>query len=132
MQPINFFDDGVNLGKERSGVRLKNLGVYVYEDGRRVAVGFELTPFRERPSLEVTATNARGEPAGSMMVVEAFTPNFSLTLHLRDQEPTSEYELEAVVYYQDEDDGGRMVVDRKHTSFDATQPGDQTVWQESE
>ena len=70
MQPINFFDDGVELPKGREDVRLKNLGLFVYEDGRRVAVGFELTPFRERPSLEVMATNARGEAAGSMTVIE--------------------------------------------------------------
>jgi hypothetical protein len=132
MQPIDFFDDGFQPGNERADVRLKNLGVYVYEDGRRVAVGFELTPFRERPSLEVIATNARGEEAGSMMVIEALSPNFSLTLHLRDREPTTDYELEAVVYYQEEDNGGRMVVDRKRARFNATQPGDQTSWGEEE
>lgn len=132
MQPISFFDDGVELGKERADVRLKNLGVFVYEDGRRVAVGFELTPFRERPSLEIVATNARGEKAGSMTVIEALSPNFSLTLHLRDQEPTSDYELEAMVYYQDEGESSRMVVDRKRVTFDATEPGDQTSWQEEE
>lgn len=132
MQPINFFDSGFELGKDRADVRLRNLGVYVYEEGRRVAVGFELTPFRERPSLEITATNARGEPAGTMMVIEALSPNFSLTLHLRDREPTEMYELEAVVYYPDEENDGRMVVDRKRAAFDATRPGDQTVWQEEE
>lgn len=132
MQPINFFDSGFELGKDRADVRLRNLGIFVYEEGRRVAVGFELTPFRERPSLEVTATNARGEPAGSIMVIEALSPNFSLTLHLRDREPTATYRLEAVVYYTDEESEGRMVVDRRWATFDTTQPGDQTVWQEEE
>ena len=132
MQPINFFDSGFELRKERADVRLRNLGVYVYEEGRRVAVGFELTPFRERPSLEVTATNDRGEQAGSMLVIEALSPNFSLTLHLRDREPTDLYRLEAAVYYTDEEDEGRQAVDRKLATFDATQPGDQTIWQEEE
>jgi hypothetical protein len=132
MQPISFFDDGYKSGKERADVRLRNLGVFVYEEGRRIAVGFELTPFRERPSLEVTATNARGEAAGSMMVIEALSPNFSLTLHLRDREPTDRYELEAVVYYPEEENEGRMVVDRRLATFDVTRPGDQTVWQEEE
>lgn len=132
MQPINFFEDGFQQGNEREDVRLKNLGIYVYEDGRRVAVGFELTPFRERPSLEVTATNAHGEHAGSMMVIEALSPNFSLTLHLRDHRPTPRYVLEALVFYQDEEEGGRQVVDRRLAHFDTSQPGDQTVWQEEE
>jgi hypothetical protein len=132
VQPISFFDSGFEPGKDRADVRLKNLGVFVYEEGRRVAVGFELTPFRERPSLEVTAINARGEAAGSMMVIEALSPNFSLTLHLRDREPTEQYALEAVVYYPDEEGEGRLVVDRRSAMFDVTRPGDQTVWQEEE
>ena len=132
MQPISFFDDGMELGKERADVRLKNLGVFVYEDGRRIAIGFELTPFRERPSLEVIAINAHGEEAGSMTVIEALSPNFSLTLHLRDREPTADYELEAKVYYQEDGKRERLVVDQKQTSFDATQVGDQTKWEEQE
>jgi hypothetical protein len=130
MQPINFFDDGFELPKERAEVRLKNLGVFVYEDGRRVAVGFELTPFRERPSLEVTATNARGEQAGSMTVIEALSPNFTLTLHLRDTQATDLYQIEAVVYYDDKEEEQRMEVDRKRATFDVTRPGDQTEWEE--
>ena len=66
------------------------------------------------------------------MVIEALSPNFSLTLHLRDRVPTDLYRLEAVVYYPAEEREGRMVVDRKFATFDATQPGDQTVWQEEE
>jgi len=131
MQPINFFDDGFELPKAREDVRLKNLGLFVYEDGRRVAVGFELTPFRERPSLEVTATNARGEHAGSMTVIEALNPNFSLTMHLRDSEPTDLYDIEVVVYYDDEE-GDLWQVDQKRATIDTTQPGDQTAWAEEE
>lgn len=132
MQPINFFEDGFELPKERADVRLKNLGVYVHEDGRRVAVGFELTPFRERPSLEVTATNAAGEAAGSMTVIEALSPNFSLTMHLRDAHPTDIYQIEAIVYYDDKEEGGRTEVDRKQATVDVTRPGDQTTWAEEE
>lgn len=132
MQPINFFDDGIELPKAREDVRLKNLGVFVYDDGRRVAVGFELTPFRERPSLEVRATNARGEKAGSMTVIEALSPNFSLTMHLRDNDPTNVYEIAALVYYDDKDGEGQMEVDQKRVTIDVTRPGDQTRWEEEE
>lgn len=130
MRPINFFEDPLEPeGKSRADVRLKNLGLYVYEDGRRIAVGFDMTPFSEKPSIEVTVTNARGEVAGSMTVIEAFKPNFHLTLHLRDEVPTDHYELEAVLYYGSADEE-KLVVDRKKGAFDLTQPGDQTVWAE--
>lgn len=126
MQPINFYDDPERRGNAREDVRLKQLGLYVYEDGRRVAIGFNLTPFAERPSIDVTATNSAGQIAGSMTVIEALSPNFNLTMHLRDEEPTGVYEIEAVVYYKDED-GTRVDVDRKRGSIDVTAPGEQIV-----
>ena len=129
MQPINFFDEPPESSRAREDVRLKNLGLYVHEDGRRVAVGFEITPFQERPSIEVTVTNERGEVAGSLTVIEALQPNFHLTIHLRDGQPTTLYDVGAVLYYG----GGReerVVVDRRSGTIDITQPGDQTVWEE--
>lgn len=131
MQPINFYDEPPESARAPEDVRLKNLGLYVHEDGRRVAVGFDITPFQERPSLEVTLTNERGEVAGSLTVIEALQPNFHLTVHLRDAQPTERYHVEAVVYYgggQEE----RSIVDRRSGSIDITRPGDQTVWAEEE
>jgi hypothetical protein len=81
---IQFFDNPLETPKSREDVRLKELGLYVYEDGRRVAVGFNLTPFIERPSIEVRVLNARGEKAGWLNVIETLDANFSLTMHLRD------------------------------------------------
>lgn len=126
MQPINFYDDPERQGRAREDVRLRQLGLYVYEDRRRVAIGFNLTPFAERPSIEVTATNRDGKLAGSMTVVEALSPNFNLTMHLRDHDPTNIYEIEAVVYYKDEE-GARVNVDRKRGAIDVTVPGEQIV-----
>lgn len=126
MQPINFYDDPERQGRARADVRLKQLGLFVHEDGRRVAIGFNLTPFAERPSIDVTATNGDGHLAGSMTIVEALSPNFSLTLHLRDSDPTDVYEIEAVVYYKDET-GARVNVDRKRGAIDINAPGEQIV-----
>lgn len=130
MQPINFYDDSDMQGRPREEVRLNQLGLYVYEDGRRIAVGFNITPFRERPSIEVTATNGRGEVAGSMSIIEAMTPNFNVTMHLRDDDPTDRYEIQAILYYRSEDgdaEGERLLVDRKSATVDISQPGEQVV-----
>lgn len=126
MQPISFFDDPQRKGRAREDVRLNQLGLFVYEDGRRVAIGFNLTPFAERPSLEVTATNAQGDVAGSMTIIEALSPNFNLTMHLREGSDTGEYEIEVVVYYKD-DEGQRTEVDRKQATIDINRPGEQIV-----
>ena len=118
---VNFFDESPKPPEE---VRIKNLGLYVYPDGRRIAVGFDITPFLERPSIEVKITNARGEPAGALNVIETLDANFSLTMHLRDKEPTETYEITATLYYATPDTE-RANVHTKTASFDATQPGDQ-------
>ena len=121
---IQFFDDPLEAPKSREDVRLKELGLYVYEDGRRVAVGFNLTPFIERPCIEVQVVNARGEKAGWLNVIDTLDANFSLTMHMRDGRPTELYEVTAVVYYQTPE-SERMDVDRVARQFDMTKPGEQ-------
>jgi len=117
---VNFFDESP---KPRQDVRIKNLGLYVYPDRRRIAVGFDITPFLERPSLEVNVTNARGEPAGSLNVIETLESNFSLTMHLRDKEPTDTYDVTVTLYYATPETE-RVNVHTKTASFDVTKVGD--------
>ncbi len=121
---IQFFDDPLEAPNKREDVRLKELGLYVYEDGRRVAVGFNLTPFIERPCIEVRVVNARGEKAGWLNIIETLDTNFSLTMHMRDAEPTEIYEATAVVYYQTPETE-RMDVHQVVKRFDMTRPGEQ-------
>jgi hypothetical protein len=122
MAQIHFFDDPSELGKPRDDVRINQIGLFVYPDGRRVAVGFDLTPFRERPCIEVVVRNARGETAGTLTVIESLQPNFSLTMHLRDREPTARYDVEVVLYYT-APGKPRQVVDRTTAQFDRPQAG---------
>ena len=117
---IQFFDNPLETPKSREDVRLNDLGLYVYPDGRRVAVGFNLTPFLEKPCIEVRVVNERGEPAGWLNVIETIETNFSLTMHLRDKEPTQRYEVTAVVYYATPETE-RMDVHKLVKTFDATQ-----------
>jgi hypothetical protein len=121
---VHFYDDLDGGPKSRTEVRLNELGLYVYEDGRRVAVGFNLTPFLERPSLAVTIRNAEGDEAASLSVIEAMEPNFNLTVHLRDAERIDPYQVEAVVYYMSEN-GEREISDTLVKEFDSSKPGDQ-------
>ena len=121
---IQFFDDPESGPKAREDVRINDIGLFVYEDGRRIAVGFNITPFRERPSIEVDVYNDEGQLAASLNVIETIEANFHLTLHLRDKEPTQYYSVEVFVYYPNLD-GERMVVDSSKKRFDATMSGEQ-------
>lgn len=121
---IEFFEDPLRGARSRDEIRFNELGAYVYDDGQRIAVGFDITPFRERPSLEVRVTNESGEEAASLTVIEAMHPNFNLTLHLRDQNPSGKYEIEAKLFYPDEA-GSRLIVDTASKVIDLTKIGEQ-------
>lgn len=134
---IHFYDDPDGGIKANDDVRFNRLGLYMYPEKRQVAVGFDITPFFEKPSIAVTITNNSGERAASLNVIEAMQPNFSLIMHLRDQVPTDTYQVEAILYYQSVDNSEslaingasiereRQIVDRIKKDLDATQEGEQ-------
>ena len=109
----------------REDVRFNRLGLYMYDDGQRVAVGFDVTPFRERPNIEVTLRNEEGKEAASLNVIEALESNFNLTMHIRDNSASSQYEVEAILYYTSHNSGDRVVVDRVIKTLDISQVGEQ-------
>jgi len=121
---IKFFDDPLEQPRPREDVRIRQIGLFLYPDLRRLAFGIELTPFTERPSIEVNITNGEGKPAGSLHVIETMTPNFSLTMHLRDEAIANPYVLTAVLYYSWPEDRERIEVERREVSFDVAQPGE--------
>lgn len=121
---IRFFDDPLQGPRAPEEVRILQLGLFIYPEARRLMFGIELTPFRERPSIDVRLTNGRGEPAGSLSVIETMTPNFSLNLHLRDRETVNPYELTAIVYYS-APDRDRTDIDQRTVEFDAFAAGEQ-------
>ncbi|MEW5986095.1 MAG: hypothetical protein AB1791_05640 [Chloroflexota bacterium] len=113
---IDFYDDPLEAPRSREEVRIRRLSAQVYPDGRRVAITFDLTPFLERPSLAVTLTNAQGEAAGSMTVIETLDRHFSLTLHIRDKDPAGTYRLDTFLYYNSPETG-KVIVDSQTTTF---------------
>ncbi len=121
---IQFYDDPVGGDYTRDNVRFNQLGLFVYEDGRRIAVGFDITPFQERPSIEISVINSAGIDSAKLSVIEAIEPQFNLTMHLRDSEPINPYTIEAILYYQSLDNE-RVIVDKIARIFDSTKPGEQ-------
>ena len=122
---VQFFDDPTRGPVPREDVRFKGLGLFLYEDRRRVAVGFDITPFRERPNIEVSLTNEEGGEVASLHVIEALEPNFNLTMHIRDQSTSDLCEVVAILYYTSLENGSRTVVDTLRRSLDTTKIGEQ-------
>lgn len=121
---IKFFEDPLEGPRSRDDVRIEKLGLYLFDDLRRVQVGFALTPFRERPSLQVSITNPQGEEVSSLHVIETLETNFSLTMHLRDPEPADSYTVSVTLYYATPETE-RQDIHTLSRALDATRPGEQ-------
>lgn len=120
---IEFYHDPDHKPRSREAVRIKQIGLFVHDDGPKVTFGVQLTPFLERPCLDVTIRNGDGHYAGALSVIETLTPNFSLIMHLRDGGQIGPYELTAVVYYITPETE-RMDVDQQTVSFVTDTPGE--------
>ncbi len=117
---INFFEDPDSAPRMREDVRIERIRLEVSPEGRRVAVDLEMTPFIERPTVELYLANERGEKAGLLTIIETLDRKISVVMHLRDQEPTETYTLTARVYYATvTEQMQRQVVDTLEQSFKA-------------
>lgn len=96
-----FFDNPNDPPVPPEEMEIRSLVVKPYEDGRRVAIDFEITPFQERPNLEINVHNEAGRQVSTLSVVEAIEHKMSFTLHLREESPGGEYLLTMEVFYTD-------------------------------
>jgi hypothetical protein len=83
----------------RDEVRLRQLAVTPLGDGRRLRIDVALTPFLERPNLDLDVVDSAGESLVRTTVVEADSPSFSLTMHLRGKPQTGEYRVRGALSY---------------------------------
>ena len=96
-----FFDNPNDTPVPPDEVTIRSLKAAPYEDHRRVAVEFELTPFEEKPNIEISVTNAEGRTVATFSVLEAIENRMSFTMHLREPNPIGDYTLTMLVYYID-------------------------------
>jgi hypothetical protein len=91
--------DPEDVPRPRDEVRLRQLAVTPSGDGRRLRVDIELTPFLERPNLDLDVLDASGETLARTTVVEADSPRFSLTMHLRGRPHGGEFTVRGALSY---------------------------------
>jgi hypothetical protein len=94
-----FFTDPNDVPRPPEEVRLRELTVAPWPDGRRVRLHLELTPFLQRPDLEITLRDPAGAVAAELSVIELLEPQMDFTLHLRGTVTPGDYRLEAVLGY---------------------------------
>lgn len=83
-------------------VRIASVRAMLYPDRRRVRVEVTLTPFRERPNLEIALHNGTGQIVSSASAVAVMNFRLAFTLHLRgSDEPAPDYRARVTLYYDD-------------------------------
>jgi hypothetical protein len=98
-----FLNDESEEKKSPVDTRLLDLHAESSSDGKLLKVGLALTPFTQRPFLDLTLTDSNGVLIVSTSVVEPISWKLELNLHLRN--PTAnlgeEFNLTAVISYPD-------------------------------
>ncbi len=123
-----FFYDPDDIPVPPEEVRIRELRVQPYPDGRRVRLYLELTPFVKSPSGELTIRNASGEVSATANIIETVDSRLEMTMHLRVPDPAGEFTLSVEIFYQQADlpEPGsevdprlmeRKVVDNRELSF---------------
>ncbi len=101
-------------------VRLREVRIQPYPDGRRLRLDLELTPFQQRPNVEIVVTDRDGREVASTTVVEAVASAMELTLHLRARDASGPYHMRLqVVYLEDEEE---RVIDEQVLTFEMPAP----------
>jgi hypothetical protein len=100
---IDFFPtEGAEPPRPKADVRIVSLTAQPYPDGARVRMAVELTPFMDRPNLEIYARKLDGPIVAEVSVIETMTPNLEFTLHIRGIETfPGTYLLRAELFYDD-------------------------------
>ncbi len=71
-----------------------------YADGQRVRVDIEMTPFQQRPYIEVLLSDAAGEEVSTASIVEPMGWKLEFTMHLRGA-TAGPFKIEARLFYPD-------------------------------
>ena len=69
------------------------------EDGRRVRIHLEVTPFLERPNIEVEIANVKGDAVSSISIIETIDARMAFTMHLRGNPLDGKFTLSASLSY---------------------------------
>jgi len=84
-----------------SEVRLTELRVEPWPDGRRVRVHLALTPFQQNPNLIAVIQEMEQRPIASTTIIETPDDRIVLTMHLRSAAAGVPYQLTVSVIYPD-------------------------------
>jgi len=87
------------------------------DNSRRVRIHLQLTPFLERPDIEVVIVGPDGKKASSIDIIETIEDQMTFTMHLKEGIENGMFTVQANLSYLE-----HGIVDQKSISFEITEP----------
>jgi len=97
-----FFADDSEIPLPPDEVRILDLTIEPYPDGRRVRLSLEMTPFQKSPNGDIVITDSAGFRVAAASFIGAITREVEMTLHLRPADPLGQFTASATLFYTDE------------------------------
>jgi hypothetical protein len=86
----------------RDEVRIESVKAAPYPDSRRVHIEVVVTPFRERPNLEIAILDAQEKVVSTASAIAIMNFRLGLTMHLRGvTDAAGDYTVRVQLYYED-------------------------------
>ena len=83
-------------------VRIQDLRAEPWsEDGRRMRIHLDVTPFLQRPDIEVTILNENGDVISNISIIESIDAHMAFTMHLRGDDINGPLTLSASLSYSE-------------------------------
>ncbi len=112
------FTEAGDVPRSPADVRFRRVTAEPYADRERVKLTYELSPFLQRPNVEVLLEGPAGTVLGTVTIIETMDARFSLTVHLRARPPANgRIEIISILGYED-----RPEVDRHVTPVELPPP----------
>jgi hypothetical protein len=101
MSELNFFES-TDIPQPRDKIKIESVEANPYPDGWRVKLVIRVTPFQERPNLEITIDNIDGRRVAELTVIETMHRHMEFTIHIRGvPTPVGSYIVKTELYYED-------------------------------
>jgi len=91
--------------------RIVSIDLKPYDDGRRIRIYLEITPFQKPPFIEFNLIDADGNDAGSTSIIEPPRWKHELTMHIKySKQTTGEFKLSVRLFYPEIEDQDKRVI----------------------
>jgi hypothetical protein len=99
-----FFTDPDDIPLPPDRIHIRSFEARAYPDKQRIAVRFEITPFQEKPNIEIRLLDGADKQLAELSVVEVIDHKMEFTMHLRGGLADEHTHAHMTLFYNDLDE----------------------------